>query len=214
MSIDLMPGFGAFTPAASGGGSPPTFPAPSAVAYSATTANLAITSAGLLTTGQADPVSGTDAVSVTFNSASTISRGSYSISGLPSTGAAFSYTNTTTYTASVFAKQIGPNGRWLRFGIYDATTGDVGVMFDLQTGAVGSSRSGGITEISPGITAYDSGWYQCYFSTDNLSGVIDNIQLGPAATDSSDFDANTTADTNDGVYIFRLQIVTGSNPNG
>jgi hypothetical protein len=211
--MDLVLGFGAFTPPASG--SPvPTFPAASAVAYSETTADLAIWNAGSLSTGFSDPANGSNAVRVTYNTESSSAMGNFSIRGLPSTGAAFSYTSSTTYTASVFAKQIGTGGRYLRFGIYDASTGDLGVIYDLQTGAVGSSRAGGLTEISPGITSFGNGWYQCFFSTDSLSGAIDNVQLGPTAIDTSDFDAITTATVNDGVYLFRLQIVTGSDANG
>ena len=199
---------------AGGGGGLPTFPAPSAVAHSATTANLAVWDAGLVTTGQADPAGGTEAVSITFNSTGTRDRSQYSIRGLPTTGAAFSFTAGTTYTYSVYAKQIGTNGRYLRFALYDADSGDAGVMYDLQTGTVGSSRAGGNTEVSPGITSVGSGWYQCYFSVTGLTGTMDNYQLGPAATDDSNFDANTTAATNDGVLVWRLQIVSGTNPNG
>ncbi len=198
----------------SGGTSLPTFPAASAVAYSATTADLAIWNAGSLTTGFTDPAGGSQAVRVTYNTESGGSMGIFSIRGLPVNGAAFSYTNTTTYTASVFAKQIGAGGRYLRFGIYDSSTGDAGVIYDLQTGAVGSSRAGGLTEISPGITSFGDGWYQCFFSTDSLSGAIDNVQLGPSAIDSTNFDDTTSAILNDGVYLFRLQIVTGTDPNG
>jgi hypothetical protein len=215
MSIDLMPGFGAFTASGGGGGGLPTFPGASQVTYEAVVTP-PIWSSGLRTTGQTDPAAGSEGVLYTYNTESGGQMGTFSGRGLLTNGAAFSYTGGTTYTISVYGKQSGTNGRYLRLALYDTEGGDAGVLFDLQTGAVGNSRASGITETNTGITSVGSGWYQCYFSVTGLVGAIDNIQIGPSNVNSTDFDATltTTGASSDGIVVWRLQIVSGTDPNG
>lgn len=211
--IDLIPGFGAFTPASTV--SLPTFPAAAAVAHEAVV-TVPIWNQGLRTTGITDPLNGTQAVRYTYNTESGGQMGTFSGRGLFTNGAAFSYTAGSTYTISVYAKQFGTAGRYMRLAIFDTEGGDAGVIFDLQGGAVGNSRAGGITESNRGITSIGNGWYQCFYSVTGLTGAIDNVQIGPSNVDSSDFDTTltTTGVASDGIDVWRAQIVLGTNPNG
>jgi hypothetical protein len=120
---------------------------------------------------------------------------------------------------SVFAKSIGTTARYLRLNLFDGTvlSGDAGCMFDLQGGAVGSYRSGGVTESNAGMTNYGNGWWQCWFSCPTVgSGDITSHQVGIASLDGGgNFDvAGNDVAIGDGFYLFRYQIVTGTDPNG
>jgi hypothetical protein len=119
----------------------------------------------------------------------------------------------------VFVKLTGSTPRYLRMNVYDASSvgGDAGCMFDITGGVVGSYRSGGITESNAGMTSYGNGWWQCYFSFPIIGNAdISSHQVGITSVEGGgNFDAtgNSVA-VGEGFYLFRYQIVTGTNPNG
>lgn len=211
MSIDLMPGFGAFTPASGG------YPAPSAIEYVASP-NWS-TSGFTFTTGQADPDGGTEAVSMISPSTTTYG-GTTGIWGTcPNHG--LDYIDAATVTMSVYAKWVnggGGTGQFLRMGAFNPGYGDVGCYFDIQNGTVGDYRSGGGTESNAGVISVGSGWYQVYFSFDT-TGItagnnIGNTGMGARSASSTDFDAGTSVTAGDGLLLWRFQIVRGTDPNG
>jgi hypothetical protein len=212
MSIDLMPGFGAFTPS---GGALPSFPAASAVVSMASPywtdghGNLDRTSS------VADPAGGNAAEQYIFNDATSVAQSGTSIGGFTSSRPPSdpTYNSGTTYTPSVIVKAIGAGGRYLRFNHFRGS--DYGCRFDLQAGTVLSYRSGGGTETASGITNLGSGWFQCWYTfTLGATGTMDH-QVGCTDTDAGgDFDVSFTPELGDGYLLFRYQVVTGTDPNG
>jgi hypothetical protein len=207
MSIDLMPGFGAFT---AGGATLPTFPAPSAV-QEVVSPNW--TGSGTITTGQGDPLGGTAAVLIAANTTGTVNGSDPGLSGAAG-GVVGSYVSSNTYTVSFYAKHVAGSG-WIRVGIYDTGSGDAGCYFNASTGAIGDYRSGGTTESNAGVIDVGNGWYQFYFSYPmTTTSVPASHQIGPRGASDSNFDASSSVTSGDGFYVFRYQIVNGTNPNG
>ncbi len=216
--MDQVLGFGAFTntsfPAV------PSFPGASAIVSQASP--FWSNGHGFLdrTSAQSDPAGGSNAERYLSNAAGPKAHSEYSLGGFTvSQPGSATYPAASTITVSVFAKSIGTTARYLRLNLYDVSTigADAGCMFDLQGGAPGSYRSGGATESNAGMTNYGDGWWQCWFSCPTiLSGDIVSHQVGISDVDGGgNFDYSpVNVAIGDGFYLFRYQIVTGTNPNG
>lgn len=209
MSIDLMPGFGAFTV---GGSSLPSFPGASAVQ------RLASPTWGspgdlTVTTGQADPLGGTEAVSVVSTTTGTVGSANVSMNG-DADGVVGSYVSSNTYTMSVYVKHI-TGASWIRFAVYDTGSGDAGCYFNTADGTIGDYRSGGTTESNAGVNDVGGGWYQIYFSYPMTTTTRpDTFQIGIRGASDTNFDTGSSVTSGDGFYLWRWQVVNGTNPNG
>jgi hypothetical protein len=114
----------------------------------------------------------------------------------------------------VLVKPIGV-ARYLRFNIWDGTTlgGDAGCMFDLQDVAVGVYRAAGVTESGSGILNYGDGWYLCWFSFPiAVTGSISTHEIGVSNVNDSNFDTSTSVAVDDGFYLWRYQVIPGTQP--
>jgi hypothetical protein len=177
----------------------PAFPASGAVAYDEVPYSDTWTTGSTMAwlAGQNDPYGGSRAVRY------------YSTTGITGQmnfqsaiwNVSHTYTAGAPYTAEIEAKADG--AQYLRVCHYDGSL-DWGVIFDLVNGTVGSLRSGGGTETNASITSLGDGWYRCRF--DFLGDATwQDYQLAPTNTDSTNFDASTTLDPGDGVFLFRFQ---------
>jgi hypothetical protein len=212
MSIDLMPGFGAFTQ--SSGATLPTFPAPSAVGSQASPYWADGHSALDRTSSVADPAGGSLAERYTFNLSSTVGNSGGSLGGAAAARPfAVTYNSGTTYTVSVIARSLAASTRYLRLNHFSGS--DSGCRFDLSAGTVLSYRTGGITESGSGITNLGDGWFQCWYTFAAASTGDWNHECGCGATDSGgDFDATFSCVSGHAFELFRYQVVTGTDPNG
>lgn len=216
MSIDLMPGFGAFSPS---GLVLPSFPAASAIQAMASP-NWAERDADTdVTTGQVDPTGGTAAVSIVANTVSAPGNDNVGFSGNPQdVDAGFtigSYADGSTYTVSFYALALA-GGTWCRVGLFGASLGDAGCYFNIATGGIGDFRASGVTESNAGVIDYGSGWRQFYFSF-VMAGTSapTSHQIGIRTATNTNFDSSGTNNAiGDGFRLFRYQIVSGTNPNG
>ncbi len=200
----------------------PAFPAPSAVLSQASPfwdgggGNSYLT----YTAGVTDPLGGSNATRFVSYSDSPTACSRHSLGGFESTQPTSATYGSSPITASCFIRRVGTTGRYARFNLFGAALGsDAGCMFDLQTGTVGAYRSGGVTESGSGITAYDNGWYQIWFTMPVAStgNDIASHQIGVCSVECADgnFDTNgSVVALGDGFELFRYQIVSGTNPNG
>jgi hypothetical protein len=209
MAIDLMPGFGAFT-VASSGLAIPSFPGASAVQRVVSPNWAGGTS---LTTGQADPLGGTEAILIGCTATETAGGGGQSMSG-DADGVVGSYVSSNTYTMSMYVKH-NTGASWVRFAVFDTGSGDAGCYFNSANGAIGDYRSGGTTESNAGVIDYGGGWYQIYFSYPMTTTTRPaSVQVGIRSASDPNFDAGSAVTAGDGFYIWRWQVVNGTNPNG
>jgi hypothetical protein len=148
-----------------------------------------------LTTGQADPLGGTDAAKLAVDNAET-------------DGAALGPTYTKdatvrTYVGSVWAK--ADERDWLRVVVANAISSKrVLCHFDLNTGAVGTDSDATWTSVATGIVDRGSGWYQCFVvaTTDTDTGV--GMSLYPAEGDNDIVFADS--DGTKGLLLFRPEL--------
>jgi hypothetical protein len=135
---------------------------------------------GTLTTGQADPFSGTTATLVTATATGGV-------------GLSQGVTTNATYTCSVYAK--AGTSTWLRlFGGASSAP----AFFNLGTGVVGTV-SGSL--IGAAISNIGSGWYRCSITL---------VGSGAFAIRLADGDNNTTATNGTALTIYGAQVEVGS----
>jgi hypothetical protein len=209
MSIDLMPGFGAFTQS----DGYPTFPAASAI-QRVLSPDWAVDAVRVTkTTGQTDPRGGTEAVSLVSSFSGGVGGAEAGYNG-DASGVIGSYVSSNTYTLSFFAKAVA-GGTWIRVAVYDTGAGDAGCYFNVATGAIGDYRSGGASESNAGSTSFGNGWYQFWFSYPMTTTTPPTShQIGIRSASDTNFDNSSAIATGDGFLIWRYQIVNGTNPNG
>jgi len=109
----------------------------------------------------------------------------------------------TTYTASIFAKQGTTNVIYLSAVLF-TTPANGNVWFDLDAGIVGIENSG----ITGAISHIADGWYKCSitFTTDSVD------TSGQIRISVSKGNGQTTADAGDNVLIYGAQFEEGSFP--
>lgn len=117
----------------------------------------------------------------------------------------FSFTASTTYTVSFYAKPAGRNFVALRTS--GSAFSSALLYFNLTTGTVTVINAGGVTASS--ATSVGNGWYRCVATFTATSTTIDNL-IFDAAQDTSNF--TYTGDGTSGIYIWGAQLVSGTEP--
>jgi hypothetical protein len=116
------------------------------------------------------------------------------------------YTASTTYTMSVYAKANGSN--FVMLNIKNFTDpANSNVWFNLSTGAVGTMQSGYDTAT---IEDIGGGWYRCSATFTVLTDTTGNILLHLTDTDNS---SNAALDGGSSILIYGFQLEVGDTPS-
>ena len=114
----------------------------------------------------------------------------------------------TVYTASIYAKAIPGNSRWLRWYVYDGYT-QFYQLFDVANGAIGTTSTGNIA--SKSITPSSNGWYRCVITfTSSVNPNTLSAQFSPTLA-NTDNAIQYTGDGVSGLYIWGAQLEQRAN---
>ena len=112
------------------------------------------------------------------------------------------------YSGSIFIKQ--KNIRYIQIQLSDFSTGEVGIVFDFDTGTVHSTIStGSWSSFNYSVQALDNEWFKVNLSGTKGGGsvVVPVIRLlNDSLSDSY------TGDANKGIYLWGAQLESGSYP--
>jgi hypothetical protein len=89
-------------------------------------------------------------------------------------------TATTTYTASIYAKQ--GTRQYLAFGFTTGGTNYINAGFDLQTGVVTATYQSNYTNVSSSIQNAGNGWYRCIITATTDASTTGLVLIGPSPT--------------------------------
>lgn len=209
MSIDLMPGFGAFTPAASGGlldGSESDgtqlFSGNAAMTSDWSTAESTLTANAVLA-----PNGATDAASHIENGANNrhiVYQQRISVT-----------TADATLRVSIYAKATGRRYLAVFCNAANGTSGDAYAYFDLNTGTVtGSGVTGGAQSVAnTSMTAAVNSFYKCTgdyrlsATTDNIYFIFCLSDVGTYGAPLTDGNPSYAGDSTSGHYLWRPKLV-------
>ena len=112
--------------------------------------------------------------------------------------------NSTVYTASIYAKYTNTRYLVIRNLAIGATLGEQWTFFDLLNGTVGT-KPANVTAV---ITPVGGGWYRCSVSATTLATIINNfLDYRLSTTDNAYSVLNTST-----INIWGAQLVQGTNP--
>jgi hypothetical protein len=111
----------------------------------------------------------------------------------------------TTYTASIYVKAKEHDECFIQFRSFHSTGWKTAV-FDLTTGTITFSNTGGVANIEP----LSDGWYRCSASITTDQSILSYVVFGPADGGNVSITHNGT----DGLYIWGAQLKVGTFANG